>query len=85
MSDTTVGDLTPRHIGRSVTITTKDAQIAGVLRDLRVDTDWITEATAERHPDDWDQTPGRRTASLTVGRWTATDVPLGAEVVVFDE
>jgi hypothetical protein len=79
---TTVGDLTPRHIGQQVRIRTAHSVIEGQLRDLRVETDWVEDATMGVHPDDWQQVPGRRTASITVGEWVTTAVPLTAEVEV---
>ena len=77
-----VGDLAARHVGRRVTIETTDATITGTLRGITVDTDWIEDRPLNQHPDDAEQTPGRQTATVTIGRWTATNLPLGARVVL---
>lgn len=81
MSTITLGDLTPRDIGRKVTIQSAHATITGALRDLRVDTDWITTSRMNEHPDDSEQVPGRKTVSLAVGEWSAS-LPLGVSVEV---
>lgn len=82
MTTIDLGDLTPRDIGRHVTIKTADTTITGPLNDYTIETDWITEATAAQHPDDWRQTPGRRTVSITIGPWTTGRLPLNTRVEV---
>jgi hypothetical protein len=77
----TVGDLTPNDIGRQVTIRSAHATVSGALRGLGVETDWITEGQMGQHPDDWEQTPGRKTVSVAVGEWSAS-LPLGTSVEV---
>lgn len=77
-----VGDLAARHVGKRVTIETADATITGTLRGITVDTDWIEERRLDQHPDDGAWTPGHQTATVTIGRWTATNLPLGAMVVL---
>ncbi|MFJ2298143.1 hypothetical protein [Oerskovia paurometabola] len=80
MTALTVGDLTPQHIGRTVTIDGSGARITGQLRNLRVETDWITEmhlGTGEA-----EQVPGRQTMTLAVGTWTTQNLPLTTPVEV---
>lgn len=78
----TVGDLAARHVGKRVTIETAEASITGALRGITVDTDWIEGRPLNQHPDEAEQVPGRQTATVTIGRWTATNLPLGARVVL---
>ncbi|MBE7701250.1 hypothetical protein H9623_13185 [Oerskovia sp. Sa1BUA8] len=76
----TVGDLTPQHIGRTVTIDGSGARITGQLRTLRVETDWITEMRFGT--DESEQVPGRQTMTLAVGAWTTENLPLTTPVEV---
>jgi len=78
---TTIGGLTPADVGKQVTIQGAHATISGALRDLRVETDWITESRLGQHPDDWEQVPGRKSVSVAVGEWSA-NLPLNADVEV---
>ena len=80
--EVTVGDLTLAHVGRMVTIEGHGATITGQLREFSVDQDWITVASMQDDPDDAEQIPGRRTARVTIGQWTTTDLPLKARVVL---
>lgn len=81
MSSITLGDLTPNDIGKQVTIHSAHATIGGDLRDLRVETDWVTDSKLNQHPDEWGQVPGRKTVSVAVGEWSAS-LPVGASVEV---
>lgn len=80
MSTIEVGDLTPRDIGRIVTITHEDAVIRGTLTDLRVDTDWVETTTFGSN--DPLRTAIRSLLSITVGPWTSSNLPLDAAVEV---
>lgn len=82
MTKIDLGDLTPRDIGRTVTITHRDTTITGQLNDFRVDTDWITHRSFDQSPDDAEQIPGRRTVSVTVGPWSTDRLPINAQVEV---
>jgi hypothetical protein len=76
----TVGDLTPQHIGRTVTIDGAGARVTGQLRNLRVETDWISEHTAaSKEPN---LIPGAQTMTLAVGAWTTESLPLTTPVEV---
>lgn len=77
-----LGDITPRDIGKTVTITHQGTTITGQLNDFRIDTDWISEVRMTQHPDDVEQTPGRRTVSVTVGPWGTDRLPMNAAVEV---
>lgn len=78
---TTIGGLTAAEIGRKVTVQSAHSTITGILRDLRAETDWITEGRLGQHPDDWGQVPGRTTVSVAVGEWSAS-LPLSVSVEV---
>lgn len=82
MSTIDLGDLTPKDIGRQVSINRQGASITGKLTDLRVDADWITESRLGQNPDDWEQTPGRRSVTVSVGPWTTERLPLDTRVEV---
>lgn len=77
-----LGDITPRDIGKTVTITHRGTTITGQLNDFRIDTAWISELRETQHPDDAEQTPGSRTVSVTVGPWSTDRLPLSAAVEV---
>lgn len=77
-----LGDLSPRDIGHTVTISHRGTTITGQLNDIRVDTEWITEACINQHADDVEQVAGRRTVRVTVGAWSSDRLPLGAAVEV---
>lgn len=77
-----LGDLTPRDIGRTVTITSRDTTITGQLNDFRVDTDWITDQSFAQHPDEAEQIAGRHTVSVTVGPWSTDRLPIDTNVEV---
>ncbi|KRD36820.1 hypothetical protein ASE27_10210 [Oerskovia sp. Root918] len=76
----TVGDLTPQHIGRTVTIDGAGARVTGPLSNLRVETDWITEQRLGS--DESEQVPGQQTMTLAVGAWTTEGLPLTTAVEV---
>lgn len=78
----TLGDLTPKDQGRQVTITSAHATITGILTAFDVRSDWITESTMHQNPDDWKQTPGRRTVDISVGTWSTSGLPLDTPVEV---
>ena len=78
----TIGDLTPRHIGRRVHIRSREAVVTGVLTDLRVETDWIEDVQLGHNPDDATRTPGRRTVTVAVGPWVTERLPLDTPVEV---
>lgn len=80
---TTAAELTPRDIGRTVTVTDAHSTITGMLMNLGVETDWITEATVAEHPDNWRQTPGRKVISLAIGPWSTSSINPNA-TVTFD-
>jgi len=82
MTTIDLGDLSARDIGRQVSITRKGVSITGALTDFRVDTDWITESTHAQNPDDWEQVPGKRTVSLSIGPWSTDRLPLDTRVEV---
>lgn len=82
MNEVTLGDLGVGHVGRRVTVETADATITGQLRGIEVHTDWIKDVQLTQHPDDAEDVPWRQTATVTVGHWTATDLPLGAKVTL---
>lgn len=77
-----LGDLTPRDIGRTVTITRNGTTIRGPLTDFQIETTWITHERIDQHPDDADQVPGRRSVSITVGPWSTGRLPLDTQVEV---
>lgn len=81
MSSITLGDLTPNDIGKQVTIRSTHATVSGALRDLSVETDWVTTSRMDQHPDDAEQVPGRKTVSVSVGEWSAS-LPVSASVEV---
>lgn len=76
----TLGDLTPRDIGRKVEITGGKAAIVGQLIDFSIDTEWITELRLCDNPDDAEPIAGRRTMTITVGAWRTSRLPLSTEV-----
>lgn len=77
-----LGDLSPRDIGHTVTISHRGTTITGTLNDIRVDTDWITDERINQHPDEVERVAGRKTVSVTVGMWSSDRLPLGAAVEV---
>lgn len=77
---TTVADLTPRDIGKTITVQDAHSSITGMLSDLRVETDWITESRVEQHPDEWGQVRGRQTIGLSIGRWSNDNLSPDATV-----
>lgn len=78
----TLGDLTPKDQGRKVTITSNHATITGILTAFDVRSDWITESRLGQNPEDWEQTPGRRTMDISVGSWSTSGLPLDTPVEV---
>ena len=74
------GDLTPRDIGRTVTIRHQGTTITGPLTDLSVETDWI-DMRSMQDPDPV-QVVGGRLLTLSVGVWATTRLPLSATVEV---
>ncbi len=82
MTTVDLGDLTPRDIGRTVTITRSGATITGRLNDFRIDTDWITEQRTCQSAEEAEQIPGARTVTLTGGPWTTGLIPLDTRVEV---
>lgn len=76
----TVGDLTPQHIGRTVTIDGTGARITGQLRTVRAETDWVpAQRLCAQEPD---LIPGLRTVTLAVGPWATGQLPLTTPVEV---
>lgn len=76
----TVGDLTPQHIGRTVTIDGSGARVTGQLRTVRAETDWVpAQRLCAQEPD---LIPGLRTVTLAVGLWTTGQLPLTTPVYV---
>lgn len=80
MTVLTVGDLTPQHIGRTVTIDGSGARVTGQLRNLRIETAWITERCIGSG--DEIEVPGMQTMTLAVGTWTTENLPLTTPVEV---
>lgn len=78
----TLGDLGANNVGERVTITTPDATITGTLRGISVETDWIDVRRLTQAPGEGTEVPGRKSVSVTVGRWRATGLPLDAAVEV---
>lgn len=76
----TVGELTPKDLGRRVRISGGQAVVEGHLNDFQVETDWITERHLGQNADDAEQIPGRRTVSVTVGLWATDRLALSTEV-----
>lgn len=77
---TTLGDLTPRHIGRRITVSTSDTTITGVLRAFNVHTEWISEPKmCQSEPD---EIPGASTVTVEIGPWASRYLSAETEVEV---
>lgn len=82
MTTIDLGDLTPRDIGRTITITRMGATITGRLNDFRIDTNWITDQRMCQTEEEAERVPGSRSVTITVGPWTTGLIPLDTRVEV---
>lgn len=80
---TTIGDLRESQTGRTITVHDRDVTITGPFTGLHVDQDWIEDLTAaDPEPQ---RVPGRKTITVSVGRWTSGDLAPSTVVTLHGE
>jgi hypothetical protein len=77
---TTVGDLRETQTGRTITVHDGDVEVTGPFTGLRIDQDWIEDYTAD-DPEPR-RVPGRKTVTVTIGRWVSGDLPPSTPVTL---
>lgn len=80
----TLGELTLEDQGREVVITTEHAAIAGVLTTYLIDQEMIDVTEFGTPPDESPKVIlGAKRVQITVGEWTAEQLPISTRVEVY--
>lgn len=80
----TLGELTLEDQGREVVITSEHAVIAGVLTTYLIDQEMVDVTSMSTPPDECPKLiPGMKRVQITLGEWTAEQLPLNTRVDVY--